>query len=331
MLSPAFRSDDLMLGKMDIYGLTDIGPTRKENQDQFLIADLNKSMRLHRTSLNLDQSETLFGGSQGQLMLVADGMGGAAAGEIASRMAVDTITTYILNTMPWFYRLDGSEDEDFEHEMHTALAQCQSRLRQDMATHPSHDGMGTTLTLGYLIWPKLYIVHAGDSRCYLLRNGELRQVTRDHTVAQELVDRGTMTEDDAAHSSWRHVLSNVLGGSRDQLHPEVYRVTLELGDSLLFCTDGLSGVVPESELLEALSRKRTAEEVCIDLINRAVRNGTRDNVTAIVSQFLDQIEEPTYLTEAAAIDEDELDPDEQETLILKSVPVPARPATKPND
>ncbi|MFT5324146.1 MAG: serine/threonine protein phosphatase PrpC [Planctomycetaceae bacterium] len=171
-----------MQGKIDCFGMSDQGRVRSRNEDQFLIADLNKSMRLHQSSLSIDDNETIFGGSQGQLLMVADGLGGHVAGDRASHLAVQTVTTYVLNTMPWFFRLSSSNDEEYRDELVAALQNRQLSIAAEAATHPEEAGMGTTLTMGYLIWPRVYLMHIGDSRCYLQRGEKLRQLTKDHTV-----------------------------------------------------------------------------------------------------------------------------------------------------
>src|SRR5262249_35591209 len=158
---------------------TDRGRVRESNEDQFLIANLTKSMLVHQTSLGLDEQTHLFGTSMGRLLLVADGMGGHAAGKRASALAVDSLTAYVLNTMHWFFRLRQDDEEQFLDDLKHALAYCQERVRAEGERVPGRRGMGTTLTMAYLIWPRLYVVHAGDSRCYLLRKGRLRQITRD--------------------------------------------------------------------------------------------------------------------------------------------------------
>src|SRR5262249_46734818 len=156
----------------------------------FLIADLTKSMLIHQTSLSHEDHTRLFGGSQAKLLLVADGMGGHAAGQQASALAVETLAHYVLNTMPWFLGLQETEEPDLREKLQTALARCQDRIEAAAKAEPSRYGMGTTLTMAYLIWPRLYVVHAGDSRCYLLRGGRLEQITTDHTLAQKMVESG---------------------------------------------------------------------------------------------------------------------------------------------
>lgn len=287
-----------MQGKIDSFGMTDQGKIRHRNEDQFLIADLNKSMRLHQSSLSVDNNETLFGGSQGQLMMVADGIGGHAAGDRASKLAVQAVTTYILNTMPWFFRLDSGSDEEYREELVAALQSCQQSMSSESAAHPEDAGMGTTLTMGYLIWPKMYVMHIGDSRCYLQRGNKLRQLTKDHTVEQQLLDAGINQEvEDDCSSLWANTLWNSLGDSGETV-PDVFRIDLELGDTLLFCTDGLTKHVDDEMLSEALRSRNNAEMICRTLTQEANKEGGTDNITMVVARFIDS-EEAQACTTAA--------------------------------
>lgn len=274
-----------MLGKMDCSGLTHPGLVRPANEDQYLIATLNKSMQVHSTSLNLDDQTRLFGSSQGRLLVVADGMGGHAAGERASTIAIDGLATYLLNTMHWYFRLREDSEEQFLDELKDALGFCQEKILAEGERVPERFGMGTTVTMAYLVWPRMYVVHAGDSRCYLLRGSKLRQVTRDHTVAQRMADEGAL--DDPESSRWSHVLYNVVGGKKDSLNPEVYRADLKLGDTVLLCTDGLSKYVGEPALTRMLKAPTLSEETCRRLIDAANDAGGKDNVTAVVAHFRD--------------------------------------------
>ena len=276
-----------MRGKLDCHGLSDVGRRRRVNEDQFLIADLSKSMLIHQTSLSHEDHSRLFSGSQGKLFLVADGMGGESAGEVASALAVETVTRYLLNTMPWFLRLQENQEDDLKDELRAALERCQERIVAEATASAERRGMGTTLTMAYIIWPRLYVVHAGDSRCYLLRGNRLEQVTTDHTVAQQLVERGVLRPEEAEGSRWSHVLWNCLGGGSSELSAEVYKATLQIGDTLLLCSDGLSQDVPEEQLLEVLRKDRGAEETCRELVDAANRAGGRDNITVVVARFRD--------------------------------------------
>lgn len=275
-----------MKSKLDCFGMSDRGRVRRRNEDQFLIADLNKSMRLHQSSLSIDDNETIFGGSQGQLLMVADGMGGHAGGDRASHLAVQTVTTYVLNTMPWFFRLEHEHDEDFREELIAALQRCQEMIATETVAHPEDAGMGTTLTMGYLIWPRMYVMHIGDSRCYLHRGDRLIQLTKDHTVRQRLLDAGISDEikDDAAEL-WANTLWNSLGAD-GETKPDVFRAELQLGDTVLFCTDGLTKHVSDDTIGNALAGRDEAETVCRDLIQAANDDGGSDNITLVVARFL---------------------------------------------
>lgn len=283
-------------GHMDVHGLSHIGQERSKNEDQFLIADLKKSLRVHQTSLSLDHQTRLFGNSQGKLLLVADGMGGHDAGDRASTIAVDSIATYALNTMRWFFRLDGDSDEDFDEELKSALEHCQAMIRSESEAIPQRGGMGTTLTMAYVIWPRVFVVHVGDSRCYLYRGSTLEQITRDHTMSQlfkeqmETPVKGEAPEESES-SRFSNMLWNVLGGDSDDLTPEVYRADLELGDTLLLCTDGLTKHLSDDRIKQQLSEDDSAEEICQHLVEEANAQGGSDNVTVVVARFRERFNE----------------------------------------
>jgi protein phosphatase len=275
-----------MLTQMDCFGLTDSGRTRPTNQDHFLIADLNKSMRIHDTSLTLDNETRVYGGSQGKLLVVADGMGGEAEGERACTIAVDQLTTYVLNSLSWCFRLEQDSEQDFEDHLKEALESCQKRIQAVVANHPEMQSMGTTMTMVYIVWPRAFVVHVGDSRCYLMRNGDLDQITVDHTMSEIMVEAGQMSREEARHSRLGHALWNVLGGRSTELAVDVYKLTLECDDVLLLCTDGLYNMVSHETLQELLTSNTGAESACRKLIDLANQNGGKDNITAVVSHFL---------------------------------------------
>jgi protein phosphatase len=272
---------------MDCAALTDVGRVRQTNEDQFLIADLNKSMLVRQTSLSDEDHTRLFGGSQGALLLVADGMGGHAAGKQASALAVQTLEHYILNTMPWFFQLQPDQESDLQDELKSAMEACQKKIETVAAARPEQRGMGTTLTMGYLLWPRLYVVHVGDSRCYLFRSPRLERVTKDQTMAQQLVEHGALAPEEAQQSRWSHVLWSCLGGHSRQLSVEVYKVTLAVGDTLLLCTDGLTARLSDEDLLRLLQQRGNAEQTCRRLVAAANDAGGSDNVTVVVARFLD--------------------------------------------
>jgi protein phosphatase len=290
-----------MLTQMDCFGMTDPGLKRPTNQDHFLIADLSKSMRVHATSLTLDSGTRVYGGSQGKLLLVADGMGGEAAGERASTMAVDQLTTYVLNSLAWFFRLEEDSEHDFEEQLKEALESCQKSIQDLVTIHPELSSMGTTMTMMYIVWPRAFVVHVGDSRCYFMRDRDLHQITVDHTVSHIMEESGQMSHEAAQKSSMRHALWNVIGGRSSELSVDVYKLNLKRGDILLLCTDGLYDMLPDEQLQQILVKNATAESACRELLDSANDNGGKDNITAIVSRFF----EPT-LDDARAFVEAEV-------------------------
>jgi protein phosphatase len=326
----------MMQGTMDCHGLSDRGKVREVNEDQFLIADLNKSMRVHQTSLGIEDQTRLFGGSQGKILLVADGMGGHAGGERASTLAVDAVTTYLLNNMRWFFRLHEDPQDDFLDDLKSALDQCQARVSAEAERTPERREMGTTVTMAYVVWPRLYVVHVGDSRCYLLRQSELKQITTDHTVAQQYAEAGAIEPEDVESSRWSDVLWNVVGGDSKDIAPEVHRAELQIGDALLLCTDGLNKHVPDGQIARSLDANTDAEGICRRLVEAANDAGGSDNVTIVVARFRERDEHPKALEAEASLDEVIARTDggtEEATTVVDDAPHPEpareRPANTP--
>lgn len=246
-------------------------------------------MLVEQTTLPLQSQQWLIGGSEGTILVVADGMGGHRGGAIASSMAVNTIADYMCNVMPWVARHAQGEEARTHESLHgvrsvlaSALVEGQSQIHraEDQAGRKHH--MGTTLTMAYVLWPTLYVAHAGDSRCYLFRDGGLEQVTKDHTIAQQLVDQGLASASDA--SQWRHVLWNALGGSDAELKPEVDRRHLANGDAILLCSDGLNNHVSDDQIREALQTGEPAATVCKRLVDAANASGGSDNITVVCAR-----------------------------------------------
>jgi protein phosphatase len=287
-----------MRGTIDWHGLSDKGRVRQTNEDQFLIAGLHKSMLIHQTSLSHEDHTRLFGGSQGHLLAVADGMGGHAGGRRASTIAMDTLARYILNTTSWLFGLHDSQEDDMVGDLEAALKRCQESIEQ-AAAGSGRPEMGTTLTMAYITWPRLYVVHAGDSRCYLRRGGRLEQITRDQTMAQRLIEAGAMSPAQAQESRWSHVLWSCLGGGTRQLQPEAYKTTLQMGDTLLLCSDGLTGALTDRLILDVLRQDLPARQTCEQLVRAANDAGGKDNITVVVAHFRDA-EQPRQAQQAAA-------------------------------
>jgi PPM family protein phosphatase len=273
-----------MAVSLEYAGKTDVGRVRKNNEDQFLIADLSKQLRVTQTSL----TTALPGwtaGATGHLLIVADGMGGVAGGEIASGLAIETISWYVAKTMPWFFRYQDGREKELESELVQAVKAVEQTV-SDAAAGSNFHRMGTTLTLAYLLWPRVYVVHAGDSRCYLHRGGRLKRMTKDHTVAQRAVDEGLMTEEQAEESILGNTLWNVIGGGTEGVSPDVYHGTLQPGDEILLCTDGLTRRLSDKIICDILKRSSSAAVAAGALVLAANEAGGEDNITVIVARLL---------------------------------------------
>jgi protein phosphatase len=284
---------------MDSHGLSHIGKVRAVNDDQFMIADLRRSMFIHQTSVLLGEQSPLFGDTLGQLLLVADG-GGRTADTQASTITIRTIIHYMLTMMPWFYRLGGQQEDEFLHELESALAKCQERVQAVADTTTTPQEMGAALTMAYVIWPRLYVIHVGNSRCYLQRGAMLEQITTDHTLAQQLVEDGVLPAYESTTSRLSSILWNAIGGGLDDLDPEVHKATLQVGDTLLLCTDGLPKHVADKDINSLLQARESSQEICRNLVDAANSAGGTDNITVIVARFLQMTHEPAAAVEVAA-------------------------------
>jgi len=276
-----------MRGKMDCYGESHVGLVREKNEDQFLIADLKKSVIIHHTSLSYDDETELLGGSQAKLLLVADGVGGNAAGDRASSLALECVVQYLLNAMHWVFLPEDDREESFMHDLKAALAFGQERIQQAATVISSQQGMGTTMTLAYIVWPHVYVVHAGDSRAYLFRNGKMNRLTHDQTYAQALADAGAIEPEQIEKSPLNHILFSLLGCDPKQLDPQVYKSTLQWNDSLVLCTDGLTRHLSDSQIAAILGNGRCAQVTTNELIAETNAAGGHDNTTVIVARFGD--------------------------------------------
>lgn len=270
-------------------GKTDLGRVRKNNEDQFLVAELTKHLRVTQSSVDSVHTGTWSGGVMGHLLVVADGMGGIAGGEVASGLAVETISWHVARTMPWFFRYQDGREKELEAELVRAVEKCDETVADAGAASQFHR-MGTTLTMAYVLWPRLYVVHAGDSRCYIHRSGKLVRMTKDHTVAQQAVERGILTEEQAKTSPFGNALWNCIGGGTEGVRPDVYHLTLQPGDELLLCSDGLTRRLEDTDVQSILARSATPEAACDALIAAANEAGGQDNITVVVARVraLDQ-------------------------------------------
>jgi protein phosphatase len=270
--------------QVDIAGQTHVGLVRKANEDHYLVMRFRRTLETLLTSLPPDQvparaEEVGYG------LLVADGVGGAAAGEVASRLALSTLVGLILHTPDWILS-DAEQDIDRVIER---FAERYRRIHEVLIDEglgdPKLAGMGTTMTLAGSLGATVVIGHIGDSRAYVFRGGKLHQLTRDHTWVQLLVDAGQLPPEEAARSPIRHVLIRSLGGRESNVEGDFQRAWLSDGDQLLLCTDGLTNMVDDTTIASLLSGAATSHEACQALVAAALDRGGKDNVTVALARY----------------------------------------------
>jgi protein phosphatase len=270
----------------DVAGLTDVGQVRANNQDQFLIASLERSLLVEGSSFPTESGTRLTDTPQARLLIVADGIGGHGGGEVASAVAIDAMAHYAFAAMPWVASPSESSQRDLVEGLQQALRAAQDRVRRVAKRKHLAEDMGTTFTMAYITWPDCYILHVGDSRAYMVRDDQMHRMTSDHTLAQKLVDHAALSEDEAKRSRFSHVLVNAVGGSSDDLDIELHHVELRLDDQLLLCTDGLTGPLEDADIRAlVLDTSRPVAEIVADLVAKANAAGGRDNITAVLARF----------------------------------------------
>jgi protein phosphatase len=267
--------------EIDVYGLTHPGRVRQENQDHFLICSLHKSLAIIGSSLP-DFSPVSSGPDRvAFLAMVADGVGGGSYGEEASRLAVELTTRYVTSCMRCYYGADPA-DAEFVDSLQQAATGAHEEFLRLAEADPERRGMATTLTLWLGAWPRAYLLQVGDSRYYLYREGELTQLSRDQTMAQELVDLGVLSRVDAARSRYATTLSSAIGGRQNA--PVVTRVMNAWGYVHLLCSDGLTRHVPDSRIRERIAGMTSARDLCEGLLQDALDDGGSDNITIIAGR-----------------------------------------------
>jgi len=261
---------------VNVFGRTDVGRTREHNEDAFVVADLTTDNATLQPEVR-----THLTGTKGSLFMVADGMGGAAAGEIASAMAVDIVLGELRSG--WLAE-PSNESEMFVRALKRATKTANERINSYATSHPEFRGMGTTATVAGLLGDTLYLAQVGDSRAYLVRNGTARQITKDQSLMQKLIEAGELTEEEAEHSERRNIILQALGPEPtvkvDLTHQQVRR-----GDVLVLCSDGLSGQVPREDIGRIVSEDTDLNLACKRLIDQANAAGGPDNITVIVARF----------------------------------------------
>ena len=269
--------------QIDFYGLTHPGKVRKENQDHFLVSSLHKRMEVHMTSL--PDTGKLYGEAErlAFLAMVADGVGGVRGGEEASRLALEAVSQYAAESMDCYYTADPTDDQAFTRALASAALHCHEDVLRRSEGAPGR-GMATTLTLMLFVWPRAYLLQVGDSRYYILRHGELTQISRDQTLAQALVDDGVFSRTEASKSPLSDVLSSAIGGS--ETTPVVTCIDQDWNYVHMLCSDGLTKHVSDERIAERLNSMTSSKQVCEDLLQDALDGGGSDNITLIVGRAL---------------------------------------------
>jgi serine/threonine protein phosphatase PrpC len=279
--SPVVPSTRPRDDELDLFGLTHPGKVRSENQDHFLVCTLHQEMVVRGTSLPGMDELPLRSERMGTVMLVADGVGGTGAGGEASQLAAEAISSYVTNTMRCFHSNDSTREKDFLSALRAAAIQAHQAVRAEAGRGDRR--MATTLTLAIAVWPRLYVVQVGDSRCYFYWDGKLHQVTRDQTVAQYLVDAGVLPPDQAAKSPYSHVLASAIGG--EEAKPEVTQLDITpRGCVVMLCTDGLTKHVPDEEIAQHIRTMESSEQLCRSLLDLALERGGTDNITILAGR-----------------------------------------------
>lgn len=274
-------SDD----ELDLFGITHQGLVRADNQDHFLIATVHPQLVIHGTSLENTDGLPLRGTRLATVMLLADGVGGAAAGSEAARLAAESVTRYVSSTLRSYHAAGSSGDNEFLKALKSAALEAHAAVRTEAALRTDHRQMATTLTVGFAVWPWLYVVQVGDSRCYYFSGGKLRQITQDQTVAQALVNQGILPKDRLERSPLKHVLSSAIGA--EEAMPEVTRIDISTrGSLILICSDGLTKHVTDDEIAERARKLTSSEQIAKDLLDLALERGGTDNITIIAARAL---------------------------------------------
>lgn len=269
---------------MDVFGISHPGLVRKENQDHFLMANIHKTMQVISTNLAEvgtrlpDHAQRLA-----YLAMIADGVGGGVGGAEASAIALQTTMRYVENSLTAYY---GSRDGDGVHEFTELLQAAAMQAHEAVRAHREEIGvrgtMATTLTMYFGVWPWYYLLQVGDSRYYVWRDGVLSQLTRDQTMAQDLVDGGILSVADAARTPLAHVLSSAIGA--DTTVPVVTKLPFDWRNRHLICSDGLTKHVTDTRIAEILGSMTSARQAAELLLQEALDGGGTDNVTVIVGK-----------------------------------------------
>jgi protein phosphatase len=270
--------------KVDLAAVSDRGLVRENNQDHYLVVRIGRWLETLLTNLPAAQvparaEEVAYG------LVVADGMGGPAGGEVASRLAITTLVSLALHTPDWVLGIQPRDTRRRVQRMEERWRRVQEALRDRGDLEPTLGRMGTTMSAAVSLGTRLVVGHVGDSRVYIFRQGHLHQLTRDHTLVQTMVDLGALTPEQAATHPQRNMLLRSFNAAGDTIEGDFQQALLADGDQLLLCTDGLTDMVDTEDISSVLSRAASADEACQVLLAAALKNGGKDNVTIALARY----------------------------------------------
>ena len=266
---------------VDLGAATHPGLARPNNEDGYLVSRAHRSLETLLTNLPAGEIPA-WAAERSYGLIVADGMGGHAAGEVASHLALRTVVEHAVATADWIMCDMDAHAGRIEERMAERFAAADEAVQQEASRNPQLAGMGTTLTMAVSCGKNLFLGHVGDSRALLLRDGKLHVLTRDHSFAQALADAGSMPQESVASHRLRNVLLRHIGGAPKA---DICHHTLISGDQLLLCTDGLTDLVPEAPIAAILQAAPTAQAACDQLVAAALAAGGKDNVTVVLARF----------------------------------------------
>jgi PPM family protein phosphatase len=278
---PSKRNIDV---QVEFGALSHQGKVRTNNEDSYLAVKLSRLLTPVLTNVPDKYLPVPFEES-GYGMVVADGMGGQAAGEVASRTAIQVLMNLTTKAPKWTLKLDDEEARELMAQGINFYKKIDYKLSERAKTEPSLSGMGTTMTGTYSVGKNLFIVHVGDSRAYLFRDEKLYQMTRDQTVAQALADTGQISENDISKHPLRHILTNAMGSHDGDIVAEIQQLKLADGDRILLCSDGLTEMVSDEAIADVLTRIPASADACQALVELALENGGKDNVTVVIARY----------------------------------------------
>lgn len=262
---------------------SDVGAVRTSNEDHYIV--VRRSRRRDVLMSNLPEELLPLREEDAYSIVVADGMGGTSFGQLASMLALQAGWELGGREINWPLKSSKEEVRQLMEKLELYPLLMKEALAEHARKDPKLTGMGTTLTAAYTLGGKAFIAHVGDSRAYLMRDGTLHLLTTDHTVAQRMIDAGIFAPDDEEIQHLRHMLTNCLDANDTEVHVETRRLPLENGDRLLLCSDGLTNAVEEDSIADVLESEPVPQTACDRLIDKALENRARDNVTVVIAAY----------------------------------------------